>query len=700
MSDFFEFGPFRLEPASRSLFRDGEFIAVTPKAFDTLCVLVEEAGRVVTKDELLQRVWPDAFVEEGSIANNISALRKILNPHFEGDGPIVTISRRGYRFTAPVHLRNAEAQIGVIADSGPLDEETLAAIAQVPEIAAPEMVATGTSRARTWAVAAGVALVAGAIAITLANRVTTAAPSEVVPMRRAVAVLSMKNLSGNADYGWFSTALSEAINTELNAGNQLRIISGAAVAQMQQELGVQPTAGLSRKQLDEIGSNLGCDLILTGTYLHSNGRVSVDLRLDDIATGSPVTTVTVEDDEARLLDLVASASRQLRLKLNLTPPLAGQIEAARASLSSNPNALRYYFLGLDALRNHEIPRSIELLTQAVTDDPNFALAHSVLSTSWRVLGYDDKSESAAKKSFDLSSRLGREDQLLVQGAYYTAMGDVPKSIEKFQALWNFFPDDIAYGLRVTHQLILGGRLDDARRVIDQLRALPPPADSDPRVDVVEARWHFRKSNYADAQRIAAEGAEKARRRKSNQLLAILTMVQGNSAVQMNDLAGARNHFAAAQKLYEGLDDVGGVADAIRADAGVLQATNELQQAERRLDQALDAVAKINHQRMLTEVRIARASLAIQLGKLAPARTDAEVALAAARQQNNRSSAARALTELGRVAALQGDSGAARRHLEEAVKLGRDIGEPQVAKAAEAYLAEIDRSARNGIASSP
>ncbi len=61
-------------------------MALTPKAFDTLLVLVEEAGRLVTKDELLQRVWPDAFVEEGSIANNVSMLCKILNPHFDGDG--------------------------------------------------------------------------------------------------------------------------------------------------------------------------------------------------------------------------------------------------------------------------------------------------------------------------------------------------------------------------------------------------------------------------------------------------------------------------------------------------------------------------------------------------------------------------------------------------------------------------------------
>src|SRR5690349_10828594 len=102
---FFEFGPFRLTVSTRSLYRGAEFVPVSPKAVDTLFVPVENAGQLVTKDELLQKVWPDAFVEEGSIANNISMLRKLLNPCFEGDGPIATVPRRGYRFTEPVRLR-------------------------------------------------------------------------------------------------------------------------------------------------------------------------------------------------------------------------------------------------------------------------------------------------------------------------------------------------------------------------------------------------------------------------------------------------------------------------------------------------------------------------------------------------------------------------------------------------------------------
>ncbi len=98
----YEFGPFRLDAARRALYRGTEFVALTPKAAEMLLLLVEEAGRVVTKEQLLERAWPGVVVEEGALANNISALRKVLDPAFEGEGPIATVARRGYRFSAPV----------------------------------------------------------------------------------------------------------------------------------------------------------------------------------------------------------------------------------------------------------------------------------------------------------------------------------------------------------------------------------------------------------------------------------------------------------------------------------------------------------------------------------------------------------------------------------------------------------------------
>lgn len=98
----YEFGPFHLDTMERQLRRDGEPVPLTPKVFETLCLLVERGGHLVEKDELMKRLWPDSFVEEGNLTNNISTLRKILGEGPNGGRYIETVPKRGYRFTAPI----------------------------------------------------------------------------------------------------------------------------------------------------------------------------------------------------------------------------------------------------------------------------------------------------------------------------------------------------------------------------------------------------------------------------------------------------------------------------------------------------------------------------------------------------------------------------------------------------------------------
>jgi DNA-binding winged helix-turn-helix (wHTH) protein len=95
----YEFGPFRLDPAERKLLRGNEIVALTPKAFDTLHLLVRNSGHLLEKDELIGMLWPDTFVEEGSLSNHIFLLRKALG---EDTAFIETVPRRGYRFVGAV----------------------------------------------------------------------------------------------------------------------------------------------------------------------------------------------------------------------------------------------------------------------------------------------------------------------------------------------------------------------------------------------------------------------------------------------------------------------------------------------------------------------------------------------------------------------------------------------------------------------
>ncbi|MGB7922651.1 MAG: alpha/beta fold hydrolase [Pyrinomonadaceae bacterium] len=106
------FGPFRIDPAERTLLCGERPVQLTPKVFDTLLALVENSGHVLGKNELMQMIWPDSFVEENNLAQNISVLRKVLGEGAEGLKYIETVPKRGYRFVASVEeLRDEQADL-------------------------------------------------------------------------------------------------------------------------------------------------------------------------------------------------------------------------------------------------------------------------------------------------------------------------------------------------------------------------------------------------------------------------------------------------------------------------------------------------------------------------------------------------------------------------------------------------------------
>lgn len=107
-NNLYAFGEFRLDSVERALFHGNELVSLTPKALVTLLVLVRHAGHVVSKEELMQEVWPDTFVEEGNLNVNISTLRKVLGELANGQAFIETVPRRGYRFVAPIEVVSAE----------------------------------------------------------------------------------------------------------------------------------------------------------------------------------------------------------------------------------------------------------------------------------------------------------------------------------------------------------------------------------------------------------------------------------------------------------------------------------------------------------------------------------------------------------------------------------------------------------------
>src|SRR5882757_2101399 len=153
MSDLYRFGQFVLDPRKRTLSRAGSPVSLTPKAFDVLTFLAQNPHRLVTKDELLQAVWGDTFVEEGNLTQYISHLRKALGDNSEDTRLIVTIARKGYQFTAPVTVVAEAADIAKHATLQTAAIETSKTDARPVEFPTKENVtksSTARLRSRRW----------------------------------------------------------------------------------------------------------------------------------------------------------------------------------------------------------------------------------------------------------------------------------------------------------------------------------------------------------------------------------------------------------------------------------------------------------------------------------------------------------------------------------------------------------------------
>ena len=176
----YEFGPFRMDPDKQVLLREGQPVAVTPKAFETLLVLVRRSREVVTKEELLSAVWPDSFVEEANLSQNIFMLRKALGDTMEERHYIVTLPGRGYRFAAEVRTISEGSEV-LSAGMRSRTEITIEETAPEPGRSTPALSPPVTSpwkRRVIWASTAALTLGATAAVLLLRH-------SQRVPLRRA-----------------------------------------------------------------------------------------------------------------------------------------------------------------------------------------------------------------------------------------------------------------------------------------------------------------------------------------------------------------------------------------------------------------------------------------------------------------------------------------------------------------------------------
>ncbi|MGH9503479.1 MAG: protein kinase domain-containing protein [Terriglobales bacterium] len=418
--------------------------------------------------------------------------------------------------------------------------------------------------------------------------------------RASVAVLGFKNLSGRPDTAWISTALSEMLAGELGAGEKLRTVPSETVARAKADLSLLDAESLSADTLARLRANLGSDFVVLGSYLDlgkaSGGQIRLDLRLQDTAKGETVAAISQTSSEVEILDLVSRTGRQLREQLGVSKVSPFEATGVRASVPSNPDAMRFYAEGLDKLRVFDALSARDVLNRAAAADPSYPLVHSALARAWMRLGYNQNAIDEARKALDLAGKLSRENHALIEARYYEATKNWENAIETYRSLFSFFPDSLEYGLYLANAQVGGERANDALTTIAQLRSLSREAKEDPRIDLAEAEAAYLLSDNRRVVAAAETTIKKANTAGARLVAARARLLQCRALASLGQPQRSMAAGADAGRIYHEAGDLGGEAQAFHATAEIPLNQGDLKLAKTLYQQALAIARKIGDKR--------------------------------------------------------------------------------------------------------
>ncbi len=677
----YQFGEFELCPNQGALRQAGVRIPLMPKPLATLVVLVEHAGETVSKDDLLSYIWPGTAVEENNLTQSISTLRKVLGEKRGENRYIATEPGNGYRFVAEV-TRIEDAPV------------------EAPE-SAISLVPNGTSHGSRPASSRRVLFASAAIAL-----LCLAAAGVWLWMRHSavqavgrtsVAVLRIRDLSKSTSEAWLQTALSEMLTSELANGGQLHAIPSEDVVRWRSDLGTATENARYADLLHLARSNFGADTFVIGSYVVTGTcpecRLRVDLGLFDAGTGDRKATIIDEGPAQNLLDLTARLGGKLRAELGVGGTHAGPQPWPA------PGAAREYAEGLKALRRIDPMAARDHLQAAANADPGNALIHSALAEAWTALGYGLRANEESRRAYELSSSLGRLDQLGIEARYRMSAQQWGRAIEIYQSIFRLFPDSLEDGLNLARAQMRGAKSADAISTLRTLRRLPTPAGNDPRIDLMEAQNAGLSRDYLKTRDYARRAANEAKSRGAQYTFARARLLEGGAMQSMGDPnfyavqtegrkvceeLGDRQcvsqawrirgnsqlfagHFAEAREAYlQGVSVARELGD--RAElanlldgVGVLAESNlEWDQAEQNLLEAISLKKETGYNP--SEVQIQLADLYLRLGRLSDAAGTADEAFSEAQKTNARE-------DLGEVYMMRADLARLRGRLDTAQEMG-------------------------------
>jgi DNA-binding winged helix-turn-helix (wHTH) protein len=494
----YEFGEFRLKVGARLLERDGQPVALGSKAFEVLTCLVLDAGSVVTKDKLLTTVWPESFVEEGNLSQQIFALRRALGDQAK---IIVTVPGRGYQFTARVRevpdlpsapvvdsgtfllQRTRERTHIVIEETAgpesavvPSSEQGMSTSSQVSGLAAnrvdpgaasifdlegPQSVGGWTAnsvsaddgakarrreeqpalppspRARRvwpWA-AAGVMLVGGCI---------FAARSLLrVPVNQRVVIAELENHT--QDPG-LDAVLRNALEIDLDQSPYIDVMGEGEALSTLSLMGRKPDTRFVSDVAREVCQRSNRQVLIAGSVASVGRSYLLTLEATDCASGKILAGTKAEiNSKDQMLASLDAASASLRKALGESAESLErfQVPIAQATTSSL-EALQQYSMGeyLLGRMGKEEGEVLPYFQRAVELDPQFAMAQAAIATGYYSLGEYALAAPYYQRAFDLSGHVSEKERLYIRAHYYSDdQRDLRQGLRVYEMWADTYPRD-------------------------------------------------------------------------------------------------------------------------------------------------------------------------------------------------------------------------------------------------------------------
>ena len=425
------FGDFELEPDKCLLKCKGERLHLPELPFQVLLYLIENRGRYVSRQELLDRFWSGSNGYEETLTKCISTIRIQLDDRSAAPKFIETRKKVGYRFIGTVEELVAQPESTsweiervrgvklVVEDDVELpqaeppfllgDGVPAAAALAAADRTALEAAQTAQSKlvSRTTLYALGLLLIAFCVAgIWFYKHRASAAAAAPRPIQ-SIAVLPLENLSGDPAQEYFADGMTDALISNLAQIHAFKTVISRTSVMLYK--------GSRGKTLPEIAKELNVDAVIEGTVQRSGGRVHVSARLISAAADSPIWSRDYDRDESDVLKLESDVARAVadEIRIQITADERARLASAR---SINPQAQEAYLLGRHHLskgNEEDSKKATEYFERAILLAPDYAAAYAELSDAWTQLGFalgnfkevESKARAAAVKAIELDEQL-------------------------------------------------------------------------------------------------------------------------------------------------------------------------------------------------------------------------------------------------------------------------------------------------------